>query len=66
MFYRSEFQGYSVRFSPYEEGRIAVATAQNFGIVGNGKQLVLDISPQVRTCLDTNRDPSPHCRSVST
>lgn len=31
MFFRFSFNGYSVKFSPFEEGRIAVATAQNFG-----------------------------------
>ena len=46
MFYRTAFNGYSMQFSPFEEGKIAVATAQNFGIIGNGKQYVL----QVRKC----------------
>lgn len=46
MFYKTQFNGYSVKFSPYNEGRIAVATAQNFGIIGNGRQYVLDVTPQ--------------------
>lgn len=37
-------QGYSVKFSPFEQGKVAVATAQNFGIIGNGKQYVLQVS----------------------
>lgn len=41
--YRTQFQGYSVRFSPFEEGRLAVATSQNYGIVGNGRQYVLQV-----------------------
>jgi hypothetical protein len=41
--YRTAFQGYSVRFSPFEEGKLAVATSQNFGIIGNGKQYVLQV-----------------------
>ena len=44
MFYKTQFNGYSVKFSPYNEGRIAVASAQNFGIIGNGRQYVLDVS----------------------
>jgi peroxin-7 len=46
MFTKTDFQGYSVRFSPFEEGKIAVATAQNFGIIGNGKQMVYQYGPQ--------------------
>jgi len=41
--FRTAFQGYSVRFSPFEEGKLAVATSQNFGIIGNGKQYVLQV-----------------------
>ena len=37
------FAGYSIRSSPFEPGRLAVATAANFGIVGNGRLQVLDI-----------------------
>jgi len=44
--FRTEFNGYAVKFSPFEEDKIAVATAQNFGIVGNGKQYVLQVTPQ--------------------
>ncbi len=39
-----EFAGYSVRFSPFQD-RIAVATAQHFGIVGNGRVFVFDVTP---------------------
>ena len=49
---RTGFQGSSVKFSPYEDGRIAVGTAQNFGIIGNGKQHVFQVS--FMTCLVTN------------
>ena len=41
--FRTAFNGYAVKFSPFEEGRIAVATAQNFGIIGNGRQYVLQV-----------------------
>ncbi|KAG2487673.1 hypothetical protein HYH03_013674 [Edaphochlamys debaryana] len=43
---RTAFNAYSVKFSPFFEGRIAVATAQNFGIIGNGKQHVFEVTPQ--------------------
>ncbi|CAI5986710.1 unnamed protein product [Closterium sp. NIES-64] len=33
------------RFSPFVENRLAVATAQNFGIIGNGRLHVLELSP---------------------
>lgn len=31
-----------VKWSPFDERRLAIATAQNFGIVGNGKQYIVD------------------------
>ena len=41
--FRTAFNGYAIKFSPFEEGRVAVATAQNFGIIGNGRQYVLQV-----------------------
>jgi hypothetical protein len=41
--FRTTFNGYAVRFSPFVEGRLAVATAQNFGIIGNGRLHVLEV-----------------------
>eukprot|EP00850_Spirogloea_muscicola_P014406 SM000103S09498 [mRNA] locus=s103:311070:313114:+ [translate_table: standard] len=50
--FRTAFNGYArrrrraqVRFSPFHENRLAVATAQNFGIVGNGRQYILELTP---------------------
>jgi len=34
-----------VQFSPFEEGKLALATGQHFGIVGNGRLFVLQLSP---------------------
>jgi hypothetical protein len=31
------------RYSPFVEGLLAVAAAQNFGIVGNGRQIVVQV-----------------------
>ncbi|KAK9866651.1 hypothetical protein WJX84_002150 [Apatococcus fuscideae] len=44
MRYRIGFNGYSVKFSPFEDGRLAVASSQNFGIIGNGRQHVLQMT----------------------
>ncbi|KAL2938830.1 Peroxisome biogenesis protein 7 [Bienertia sinuspersici] len=43
--FKTPFNGYSVKFSPFYEHRLAVATSQNFGILGNGRLHVLDLSP---------------------
>lgn len=37
------FSGYSVRYSPFFDSKIACATAANFGLVGNGRLYILDI-----------------------
>ena len=41
--FRTPFAGYSVRFSPFDESRLAVGTAQNYGIIGNRKLHVLQV-----------------------
>ena len=50
-----EFAGFSVSFSPFEPGRLAVASAANFGIVGNGRLHVFD------TLLAPCAPPPPLC-----
>ena len=40
--FKTQHNGYSLAFSPFLEGRVAVTTSQNFGIIGNGVQYVLD------------------------
>ncbi|KAK9031180.1 hypothetical protein V6N11_032567 [Hibiscus sabdariffa] len=42
--FKTPFNGYSVRFSPFYESRLAVAIAQNFGILGNGRVHVIDLA----------------------
>jgi peroxin-7 len=39
------FQGYSVKYSPFFDNRIAVAAAANYGLVGNGRLFVLELTP---------------------
>ena len=45
MRFKTMFNGYSLAFSPFFENRLAVTTSQNFGIIGNGQQYVLDVVP---------------------
>ena len=40
--FKMAFNGYSVQFSPFDD-RVAVGAAQNFGIIGNGKQYILQV-----------------------
>ncbi|KAH7282571.1 hypothetical protein KP509_35G037200 [Ceratopteris richardii] len=39
------FGGTSVQFSPFFETRLAVSACQNYGIVGNGRQYVIELTP---------------------
>ena len=40
------FNGYAVKYSPFFDSRIAVASAANFGLVGNGRLHILGLTPQ--------------------
>lgn len=51
------FEGTSVRFSPFFETRLAASTGQNYAIIGNGRQYVLELTPNgiAQVCFyDTN------------
>lgn len=39
------YNGYSVKYSPFFDSRIAVAASANFGLVGNGRIYVLGLTP---------------------
>lgn len=39
------FNPYAVKYSPYYDSRIAVASAANYGIVGNGRLFCLALGP---------------------
>ncbi|ODV78598.1 WD40 repeat-like protein [Suhomyces tanzawaensis NRRL Y-17324] len=39
------YNGYAVQYSPYFDNKLAVATAANYGLVGNGRLFVLNIEP---------------------
>ncbi|CAK9439077.1 uncharacterized protein LODBEIA_P33010 [Lodderomyces beijingensis] len=44
------YNGYGIQYSPYFDNKLAVATAANYGLVGNGRLFILDIeaSGQIR------------------
>ncbi|POS81258.1 hypothetical protein DHEL01_v200358 [Diaporthe helianthi] len=51
------FNPYAVKYSPYYDNRVAVASAANFGIVGNGRLFALGLTAagiQVEKMFDTN------------
>lgn len=39
------YNGYAVKYSPYFDNKLAVASSANFGLVGNGRLYVLSIQP---------------------
>lgn len=45
------FQGYAIQYSPFFDNRIAVASAANYGLVGNGRLFILELTPQGIQCL---------------
>ncbi|KAK4193698.1 WD40-repeat-containing domain protein [Podospora australis] len=40
------FNPYAVKYSPYYDSRLAVASSANYGIVGNGRLFVFGLGPQ--------------------
>jgi peroxin-7 len=43
--FHTELTGYSVEFSPFHSNLLSVSTAQNFGIIGTGRQYILQYNP---------------------
>ncbi|KAA8651532.1 hypothetical protein EYZ11_005880 [Aspergillus tanneri] len=44
--YRTEgYHGCAVKYSPFFDNRLAVAASSNFGLVGNGRLFVLELTP---------------------
>ena len=39
------YQGYSVKYSPFFDSRLSTATSANFGLVGNGRLYILNLTP---------------------
>ena len=45
--YRTQgFNGYAVKYSPFFDSRIAVASSQHYGLVGNGRLYILGLTPK--------------------
>ncbi|KAI0132534.1 peroxisome biogenesis factor 7 [Xylariales sp. AK1849] len=56
-FHTTGFHPHGVRYSPYFDSRVAVASSSNYGIVGNGRLWCLGLGPQgiqVEKTFDTN------------
>jgi hypothetical protein len=53
--------GYAVKYSPFFDSKIAVGAAANFGLVGNGRVYVLNLTPRgilaQQTCVDLSSEP---------
>ena len=49
VFRTQDTHGYAVEFSPFRDGLLAVTTSQYFGIVGNGRQYILQLDPNGQT-----------------
>lgn len=41
--FHTTFMGYACEWSPFEDNKLAIATAQHFGVVGNGKQHIIQV-----------------------
>lgn len=42
--YVSEFEGYNVKFSPFETNKLAACFSQYYGIIGNGRLSIFIIN----------------------
>ena len=40
------YNGYAVKYSPFFDSRLAVASSANFGLVGNGRLYILGLTPK--------------------
>jgi peroxin-7 len=38
------YNGYAIKYSPFVNDRLAVATSANFGLVGNGRLYILGLT----------------------
>ena len=44
--FRTEgYNGSAVKYSPFFDNRLAVSTSANFGLVGNGRLYILELTP---------------------
>ncbi|AGO13684.1 AaceriAGL190Wp [[Ashbya] aceris (nom. inval.)] len=47
------YSGYAVQYSPFFDNKLAVASGSNFGLVGNGRLFIMDLTAQ-GTMVETN------------
>ncbi|KAG2387839.1 hypothetical protein C9374_001433 [Naegleria lovaniensis] len=47
--FKTQYSGYSVEFSPFEDDKLGVATSQHFGIAGQGRQYILQNDRDAQT-----------------
>ncbi len=40
------YNGYAIKYSPFFDSRLAVASSANFGLVGNGRLYILGLTPK--------------------
>ncbi|ODQ64784.1 putative peroxisomal targeting signal receptor [Nadsonia fulvescens var. elongata DSM 6958] len=45
-FRTTDYSGYATAYSPFFDSTIAVATAANYGLVGNGRLYIVDLTPE--------------------
>lgn len=44
--FRTEgYNGCAVKYSPFFDNRLAVAASSNYGLVGNGRVFILELTP---------------------
>lgn len=59
------YNGYACKYSPFYDNKIAVATAANYGLVGNGRLYILSITPDGRIVQDAIFDTQDGLYDVS-
>lgn len=59
------YNGYSCKYSPFYDNKLAVATAANYGLVGNGRLYILSITDDGRIIQDTYFDTQDGVFDVS-
>lgn len=53
--YVGEFEGYSVKFSPFEQTKLAGCFSQYYGMIGNGRISVFNHNQQTGILNETHR-----------
>lgn len=59
------YNGYGTQYSPFIDSRLAVAASANFGLVGNGRLYILELTPTGIVAEKWSLSPSVHHSSSS-